>query len=105
MINRIAVVAAMAAILAVAGQAGAESRFQRTAKRLELEMKQCIGRAAGRASGQSEATRDTVADFAARQCEANYVKKTTQAKIMEPAQARVEVNMAAYQLAERVLSH
>ena len=96
---------ALSVSLVLAGQAGAESRFQRTAKRLELEMKQCVGRAAGRASGQSEATRDTVADFAARQCEGDYVKKTTKAKIMEPAQARVEVTMAAYQLAERVLSH
>ncbi|MGZ3272125.1 MAG: hypothetical protein ACXU8Z_00050 [Caulobacteraceae bacterium] len=45
-----------------------------------------------------------MADYAARQCEGAYVKTVTRRKLMDSAQARVEVNMMAYQLAERILS-
>ncbi len=95
-----------AAVLGFAGlPAAAQMREPPSLHRVHVDLQQCLGRAAGRASGQAEATRDTVADYAARQCEAAYVKTVTRKKLMEPAQARVEVNMRAYQLAERILSH
>jgi len=95
----------LAAVLAIAAPAAAQTRAERQVKHYQGELQQCLGKATGRASAQPEATRDTVADYAARQCEGAYIKQVTSHKLMEPAQARIEVNTFAYQLAERVLSH
>ena len=93
------------ALLALAAPAAAQTRAERQVKHYQADLQRCLGRATGRASAQPEATRDTVADYAAKQCEGAYIKAVTRAKLMEPAQARIEVNTFAYQLAERVLSH
>lgn len=93
------------ALLALAAPAQAQTRAERQVKHYQAELQRCLGKATGRASAQAEATRDTVADYAARQCEGAYIKAVTSHKLMEPAQARIEVNTFAYQLAERVLSH
>ena len=85
--------------------AAAQIREPPALHKAHVDLQQCLGRSAGRASAQPEATRDTVADFAARQCEGAYIKHVTRRKLMDSAQARVEVNMMAYQLAERILSH
>jgi len=97
--------AAAALVLVIALPAAAQVRESPALRQAHVDLQQCLGRAAGHASGQAEATRDTVADYAARRCEKAYVKVVTRRKLMEPAQARVEVNMMAYQLAERILSH
>lgn len=98
--------AGAAALVALAAwPACAQTREPPALRKAHVDLQQCLGRAAGHASAQPEATRDTVADFAARRCEAPYVRTVTRRKLMDPAQARVEVNMMAYQLAERVLSH
>ena len=97
---------ALAALLAFAAlPAAAQIREPPALRKAHVDLQQCLGRAAGHASGQAEATRDTVADYAARQCEGAYTKVVTRRKLMDSAQARVEVNMMAYRLAERVLSH
>ena len=93
------------ALLALAVPAHAQTRAERQVKHYQADLQQCLGRATGRASAQPEATRDTVADYAAKQCEGAYIKAVTSHRLMEPAQARIEVNTFAYQLAERVLSH
>jgi hypothetical protein len=94
-----------AALLSVALTATAQTREPPALRKVHVDLQQCLGRAAGHASAQAEATRDTVADYAARQCEGPYIKTVTRRKLMESAQARVEVNMMAYKLAERILSH
>ena len=61
---------ALAALLAlVALPAAAQIREPPALRKAHLDLQQCLGRAAGHASGQAEATPDTVADYAARQCE------------------------------------
>ena len=100
-----AAAALVLALLALDVPARAQTRAERQVKHYQTQLQQCLGRATGRASAQPEATRDTVADYAARQCEDAYIKAVTSHKLMEPAQARIEVNTFAYQLAERVLSH
>jgi hypothetical protein len=92
-------------VLAIAAPAAAQTRAERQVKHYQAQLQQCLGRATGRASAQPEATRDTVADYAAKSCEGPYIKQVTSHQLMEPAQARIEVNTFAYQLAERVLSH
>ena len=94
-----------AALLLPALPAAAQIREPPALHRAHVDLQQCLGRAAGHASGQAEATRDSVADYAARQCEGAYIKTVTRRKLMDSAQARVEVNMMAYKLAERILSH
>ena len=96
--------AAAALLLVAALPAAAQIREPPALRQAHVDLQQCLGRAAGRASGQAEATRDTVADYAARQCEKAYVRVVTRRKLMDSAQARVEVNMMAYRLAERILS-
>jgi hypothetical protein len=94
-----------AALLLVAGlPAAAQPREPPALRQAHVDLQQCLGRAAGHASAQAEATRDTVADYAARQCEKAYIRTVTRRKLMDQAQAKVEVNMMAYQLAERILS-
>lgn len=95
-----AILAALAAL-----PAAAQIREPPALRQAHLDLQQCLVRSAGYASAHAEATRDTVADYAARQCEKAYVKTVTRRKLMDAAQARVEVNMMAYQLTERILSH
>ena len=97
--------AATALVLLAASPAAAQIREPPALRQAHLDLQQCLGREAGHASGQAEATRDSVADYAARRCEGAYLKTVTRRKLMDSAQARVEVNMMAYRLAERVLSH
>ncbi len=85
-------------------QAQAQPRTPPALLSARQDLQQCIIRNAGFASAHAEATRDTVADYAARQCEKAYVRTVTRRKLMDAAQARVEVNMIAYQLTERILS-
>lgn len=69
------------------------------------DLRECIIRNAGWASARAEATSDTVADAAARQCEAPFVKAVVVRRhLMDRAQARVEVNTTAYDYAARILS-
>jgi hypothetical protein len=69
------------------------------------DLRQCIIRYAGWASARAEATPDTVADAAASKCEADYVRTVTRRRLMDKAQAKVEVNAMAYEVANRILSH
>jgi hypothetical protein len=85
--------------------AAAQYREPPALRKAHFDLQQCLGPSAARASAQPEATRDSVADYAAKHCEGAYIKHVTHRKLMDSAQARVEVNMMAYQLAERVLSH
>jgi hypothetical protein len=96
---------AIAAAIGLAVPAAAQIREPPALHKAHVDLQQCLGRAAGFASGKAEATRDTVADYAARQCETAYIRTVTRRKLMDSAQARVEVNTMAYQLAERILSH
>ena len=69
------------------------------------DLRECIIRNAGWASAKAEATLDTVADAAASKCEADYIRVVTRRHLMDKAQAKVEVNSMAYQVANRILSH
>jgi hypothetical protein len=96
--------ALLAVLLVSTPPAAAQIREPPVLRQVHVDLQQCLGRAAGYASGQAEATRDTVADYAARQCEKAYIRTVTRRKLMDQAQAKVEVNMMAYKLAERILS-
>jgi hypothetical protein len=69
------------------------------------DLRECIIRNAGWASARAEATPDTVADAAASKCEDKYVRTVTRRRLMDKAQAKVEVNSMAYEVANRILSH
>lgn len=69
------------------------------------DLRECIIRNAGWASARAEATPDTVADAAASKCEDKYVKVVTRRRLMDKAQAKVEVNSMAYDVANKILSH
>jgi hypothetical protein len=69
------------------------------------DLRECIIRNAGWASARAEATPDTVADAAASKCENQYVRTVTRRHLMDKAQAKVEVNTMAYEVANRILSH
>ena len=68
------------------------------------DLRECIIRNAGWASARSEATPDTVADAAAKACEDKYVKVVVRRRLMDRAQAKVEANMMAYDVANKILS-
>jgi hypothetical protein len=68
------------------------------------DLRECIIRNAGWASARAEATPDTVADAAAKACEDKYIKTVVRRRLMDKAQARVEVNTMAYDMANRILS-
>jgi hypothetical protein len=68
------------------------------------DLRECIIRNAGFASAHAEATPDTVADAAAKACEDKYIKVVLRRRLMDKAQAKVEVNMMAYDMANRILS-
>ncbi len=95
----------VSALVLCAAPALAQTREPPALHKAHLDLQQCLGNAAVHASVQPEATRDTVADTAAKACEKPYVTAVTRRKLMDAAQARAEVNIYAYQLAERVLSH
>ena len=96
---------AFGALLALAAaQALAQPRTPPALLSARQNLQQCIVRNAGFASAHAEATRDTVADYAARQCEKAYIRTVTRRKLMDAAQARVEVNMMAYRHTEKILS-
>jgi hypothetical protein len=67
------------------------------------DLRECLIRNAGWASARAEATPDTVADAAARACEQNYVKTVVRRRLMDKAQARVEANTMAYDIAYKIL--
>jgi hypothetical protein len=97
---------ATAALLAVlALPAAAQPRTQPALLAARQDLRQCIIRYAGWASARAEATPDTVADAAASKCENPYVKTVTRRRLMDKAQAKVEVNSMAYEVANRILSH
>jgi len=67
------------------------------------DLRECIIRNAGWASARSEATPDVVADAAAKACGDKYVKVVVRRRLMDKAQARVEANMMAYDVANKIL--
>ena len=67
------------------------------------DLRECIIRNAGWASERAEATPDTVADAAAKACEEKYVKTVVRRRLMDKAQAKVEANMMAYDVANKIL--
>ncbi len=67
------------------------------------DLRECIIRNAGFASAHAEATPDTVADAAARACEQKFIKTVLRRRLMDRAQAQVEANMMAYDVANRIL--
>lgn len=68
------------------------------------DLRECLIRNAGWASARAEATPDTVADAAASKCENGYVRTVTRRRLMDKAQAKVEVNSMAYEVANKILS-
>jgi hypothetical protein len=88
-----------------AGQALAQPRTPPALLSARQDLRECIIRNAGWASARAEATPDTVADAAASKCEGGYVKAVTRRHLMDKAQAKVEVNAMAYEVANRILSH
>lgn len=97
--------APLAAVLAVlgAGQALAQPRTPPALLSARQDLRECVIRNAGWASARAEATPDTVADAAARACEDKYVRTVVRRRLMDRAQARVEVNTMAYDVANRIL--
>ena len=95
-----------AAVLALgASSAQAQKPPSRALLRARENLRECILNGAGWASARAEATPDTVADAAARKCEGPYVKAVTVTRrLMDKAQAKVEVNSMAYDFATRILS-
>jgi hypothetical protein len=69
------------------------------------DLRECIIRNAGWASARAGATLDTVADAAASKCEDRYIRTVTRRRLMDRAQAKVEVNSMAYDIANKILSH
>jgi hypothetical protein len=97
---------AVGALLALAAaQVLAQPRTPPALLSARQDLRECIIRNAGWASARAEATPDTVADAAASKCEAGYVKAVTRRRLMDKAQAKVEVNSMAYEVANRILSH
>lgn len=97
---------ACGALLALAAaQASAQPRTPPALLSARQDLRECIIRNAGWASARAEATPDTVADAAASKCEDSYVKAVTRRRLMDKAQAKVEVNAMAYEVANRILSH
>lgn len=99
-------VLACSALLALgAAHALAQPRTPPALLSARQDLRECIIRNAGWASARAEATPDTVADAAASKCEDKYVKVVTRRRLMDKAQAKVEVNSMAYEVANRILSH
>jgi hypothetical protein len=88
----------------VAGAALAQPRTPPKLLSARQDLRECIIRNAGWASARVEATPDTVADAAAKACEDKYVKVVVRRRLMDEAQAKVEANMMAYDVANKILS-
>jgi hypothetical protein len=99
-------VLARAALLALAAAppAFAQPRTPAALLNARNDLRECIIRNAGWASARAEATPDTVADAAAKACEDKYIKTVVRRRLMDKAQARVEVNTMAYDMANKILS-
>jgi hypothetical protein len=97
---------ACGALLALGtAQALAQPRAPPALLSARQDLRECIIRNAGWASARAGATLDTVADAAASKCEDRYVKVVTRRRLMDKAQAKVEVNSMAYDMANKILSH
>ena len=92
-----------AAAMGVGPEALAQPRTPPALMSARQDLRECIIRNAGWASARTEATPDTVADAAAKACEDNYVKVVVRRRLMDKAQAKVEANMMAYDVANRIL--
>ena len=96
---------AFGAVIALGGaQALAQPRTPPALLSARQDLRECIIRNAGWASARAEATPDTVADAAASKCTDKYVRTVTRRRLMDKAQAKVEVNSMAYEVANRILS-
>ena len=93
------------AALALTAPALAQPRTPPKLLAARQDLRECIIRNAGWASAKAEATPDTVADAAASKCEADYIRVVTRRHLMDKAQAKVEVNSMAYDMANKILSH
>jgi len=93
------------AILALCALPASAQTPPRALQRAREALRACIVDGAAWASARAEATPDSVADAAARKCERPYIKAVVGRRLMEPAQAKVEVNTMAYDYAIRMLSH
>jgi hypothetical protein len=98
------ILACAALTVVSAGQALAQPRTPPKLLSARQDLRECIIRNAGWASARVEATPDTVADAAAKACEDSYIKTVVRRKLMDKAQARVEVNTMAYDMANKILS-
>jgi len=101
--HRLALTGAAILVLGVS-PALAQKPPSRALLRARETLRECILNGAAWASARAEATPDTVADAAARKCEGPYIKAVVGRRLMEPGQARVEVNTLAYDYANRILS-
>jgi hypothetical protein len=90
--------------LAAAAPALAQPRTPPALLNARNDLRECIVRNAGWASARAEATPDTVADAAAKACEDKYIKTVVRRRLMDKAQAKVEVNTMAYDMANKILS-
>jgi hypothetical protein len=97
---------ACGALLTLAGAASASAQPRTPLALLNArnDLRECIIRNAGWASARAEATPDTVADAAAKACEDKYIKTVVRRRLMDKAQAKVEVNTMAYDMANKILS-
>jgi hypothetical protein len=86
-----------------AGAAFAQIRTAPALRSARQDLRECIVRNAGWASAKAEATPDNVADAAARACEDRYIKAVVRRRLMDKAQAKVETNMMAYDIAYKIL--
>lgn len=90
-------------LLALAAPALAQ-KPSRALDRYRADLKTCLINNAVHATAQPEATPDTVADYAAKRCEAAFVNAVVARKLMSRQEAAAEVNTTAYQFANRMLS-
>jgi hypothetical protein len=86
-----------------AGRALAQPRTPPALLSARQDLRECIIRNAGWASARAEATPDVVADAAARACEDKYIKTVVRRRLMDKTQAKVEANMMAYDVANKIL--
>jgi hypothetical protein len=90
-------------VVLAAAPALAQPRTPPALKAARDDLRECIIRQAGWASARAEATPDTVADAAAKACEDSYVKAVVRRGLMDKAQAKVEANAMAYDIAYKIL--
>jgi hypothetical protein len=100
---RTSAVACSVLLVLLAAPALAQPRTPPALKSARDDLRECIIRNAGWASARAEATPDTVADAAAKACEDKYVKTVVRRRLMDKAQAKVEANSMAYDIAYKIL--